>query len=69
MVQIKSLFNANREEVFNIPRPTCDERKRFYEDLIMKQAAEPPASKYSAGTDILHLKLCYCKLTADTVFA
>ncbi|NXU62779.1 ATAD2 protein, partial [Horornis vulcanius] len=43
--EIKTLFNTNREEVFNIPRPTCDERKGFYEDLIMKQAAEPPASK------------------------
>ncbi|NXQ46193.1 ATAD2 protein, partial [Catharus fuscescens] len=46
--EIKTLFNANREEVFNIPRPTCDERKGFYEDLIMRQAAEPPASKNSA---------------------
>ncbi|NXK57700.1 ATAD2 protein, partial [Sylvietta virens] len=42
--EIKTLFNTNREEVFNIPRPTCAERKGFYEDLIMKQAAEPPAS-------------------------
>ncbi|NWS30254.1 ATAD2 protein, partial [Polioptila caerulea] len=46
--EIKTLFNTNREEVFNIPRPTCDERKGFYEDLIMKQAAEPPASKNNA---------------------
>ncbi|NXM95206.1 ATAD2 protein, partial [Sylvia borin] len=46
--EIKTLFNANREEVFNIPRPTCAERKGFYEDLIMKQAAEPPASKNNA---------------------
>ncbi|NXM60208.1 ATAD2 protein, partial [Illadopsis cleaveri] len=46
--EIKTLFNTNREEVFNIPRPTCAERKGFYEDLIMKQAAEPPASKNNA---------------------
>ncbi|NXM21918.1 ATAD2 protein, partial [Ploceus nigricollis] len=46
--EIKTLFNTNREEVFNIPRPTCDERKGFYENLIMKQAAEPPASKTNA---------------------
>ncbi|NWR11214.1 ATAD2 protein, partial [Paradoxornis webbianus] len=46
--EIKTLFNTNREEVFNIPRPTCAERKGFYEDLIMKQAAEPPASKSNA---------------------
>ncbi|NWV78657.1 ATAD2 protein, partial [Dasyornis broadbenti] len=43
--EIKSLFNTNREEVFKIPRPTCAERKGFFENLIMKQAAEPPASK------------------------
>lgn len=35
----------------------------------MKQAAEPPASKSNASKDILPLKLCYCKLTAHTVFA
>lgn len=69
MVQIKTLFSTNREEVFNIPRPTCAERKGFYEDLIMKQAAEPPASKHNSGKDILHVQLCYCKLTANTVFA
>lgn len=35
----------------------------------MKQAAEPPASKNNAGKDFLHIRLCYCKLTANTVFA
>ncbi|NXF08890.1 ATAD2 protein, partial [Smithornis capensis] len=43
--EIKALFNNNREEIFKIPRPTCAERRGFFEDLIMKQAAEPPASK------------------------
>ncbi|NXA69653.1 ATAD2 protein, partial [Mohoua ochrocephala] len=46
--EIKALFNSNREEVFNIPRPTCAERKGFFEDLIMKQSAEPPVSKSNA---------------------
>ncbi|NWY10433.1 ATAD2 protein, partial [Aphelocoma coerulescens] len=46
--EIKALFNTNREEVFNIPRPTCAERKGFFEDLIMKQSAEPPASRNNA---------------------
>ncbi|XP_066171840.1 ATPase family AAA domain-containing protein 2-like [Sylvia atricapilla] len=50
--EIKTLFNANRGEVFNIPRPTCAERKGFYEDLIMKQAAVPPASKNNADSQI-----------------
>ncbi|NWV10343.1 ATAD2 protein, partial [Ptilonorhynchus violaceus] len=46
--EIKTLFNTNREEVFKIPRPTCAERRGFFENLIMKQAAEPPASKNRA---------------------
>ncbi|NWU28521.1 ATAD2 protein, partial [Dyaphorophyia castanea] len=46
--EIKALFNTNCEEVFKIPRPTCAERKGFFEDLIMKQSAEPPASKSNA---------------------
>ncbi|KAF4803144.1 ATPase family AAA domain-containing protein 2 [Turdus rufiventris] len=44
-VQIKALFNNEYEEVFKIPRPTCAERRRFFEDLVMKQAAQPPALK------------------------
>ncbi|NWV31686.1 ATAD2 protein, partial [Grantiella picta] len=43
--EIRALFNADREEVFKIPRPTCAERKGFFENLIIKQAAEPPATK------------------------
>ncbi|XP_027757737.1 ATPase family AAA domain-containing protein 2-like isoform X5 [Empidonax traillii] len=43
--EIKALFNNEYEEVFKIPRPTCAERRHFFEDLIMKQAAQPPASK------------------------
>ncbi|RMC15210.1 hypothetical protein DUI87_07394 [Hirundo rustica rustica] len=50
--QIKALFNTNHGEVFNIPRPTCAERKAFYENLIMKQAAEPPASKNNIGSQV-----------------
>ncbi|NXI77588.1 ATAD2 protein, partial [Rhipidura dahli] len=46
--EIKALFNTNREEVFHIPRPTCAERKAFFEGLILKQSSEPPASKSNA---------------------
>ncbi|XP_077637527.1 ATPase family AAA domain-containing protein 2-like, partial [Lonchura striata] len=56
--EIKTLFNPNREEVFTIPRPTCAERKGFYEDLIMKQAAEPPASKNNADSQAHPLAGC-----------
>ncbi|NXB35354.1 ATAD2 protein, partial [Eulacestoma nigropectus] len=43
--EIKTLFNNEYEEVFRIPRPTCAERRLFFEDLVMKQAAQPPALK------------------------
>ncbi|NXL73006.1 ATAD2 protein, partial [Leptocoma aspasia] len=43
--EIKALFNNEYEEVFRIPRPTRAERKHFFEDLVMKQAAQPPALK------------------------
>ncbi|NWX66583.1 ATAD2 protein, partial [Promerops cafer] len=43
--EIKALFNNDCEEVFKIQWPTCAERTSFFEDLVMKQAAEPPASK------------------------
>ncbi|NXB04786.1 ATAD2 protein, partial [Cnemophilus loriae] len=43
--EIKALFNNEYEEIFRIPRPTCAERRRFFEDLVMKQAAQPPALK------------------------
>ncbi|NXC06727.1 ATAD2 protein, partial [Orthonyx spaldingii] len=43
--EIKALFNNDHEEVFKIQWPTCAERRSFFEDLVMKQAAEPPASK------------------------
>ncbi|NWW41498.1 ATAD2 protein, partial [Panurus biarmicus] len=43
--EIKALFNNEYEEVFRIPRPTVAERRHFFEDLIMKQAAQLPALK------------------------
>ncbi|XP_017667876.1 PREDICTED: ATPase family AAA domain-containing protein 2-like isoform X4 [Lepidothrix coronata] len=43
--EIKALFNNEFEEVFKVLRPTCAERRHFFEDLVMKQAAQPPPSK------------------------
>lgn len=58
MLQIKALFNNEYEEVFKIPRPTCAERRRFFEDLVMKQAAQPPALKNNTSEEnILYIKL------------
>ncbi|KAM4793754.1 ATPase family AAA domain-containing protein 2 isoform 3-T3 [Cyanocitta cristata] len=47
--EIKVLFNKDHEEVFKIQWPTCAERRSFFEDLVMKQAAEPPASKNNSA--------------------
>ncbi|KAJ7410396.1 hypothetical protein BTVI_53560 [Pitangus sulphuratus] len=58
--EIKALFNNNREEVFKIPRPTCAERRSFFEDLIMKQAAEPPASKTNADSRVHRVTHARC---------
>ncbi|XP_032569357.1 ATPase family AAA domain-containing protein 2-like [Chiroxiphia lanceolata] len=58
--EIKALFNNNREEVFKIPRPTCAERRGFFEDLIMKQAAEPPASKTNADSQVHRVTHARC---------
>ncbi|NWY65683.1 ATAD2 protein, partial [Erithacus rubecula] len=43
--EVKAFFNNEYEEVFKIPRPTWAERRHFFEDLVMKQAAQPPALK------------------------
>ncbi|NXX68973.1 ATAD2 protein, partial [Spizella passerina] len=53
--EIKALFNNDCEEVFKIRWPTCAERRSFFEDLVMKQAAEPPASKNSSARQPLEV--------------
>uniref|UniRef100_A0A8C9MY83 ATPase family AAA domain-containing protein 2 n=1 Tax=Serinus canaria TaxID=9135 RepID=A0A8C9MY83_SERCA len=53
--EIKALFNNDCEEVFNIQWPTCAERRSFFEDLVMKQAAEPPASKNNSARQPLEV--------------
>lgn len=58
MLQIKELFIDDYEEVFKIQLPNEEERRMFFEDLIVNQAAKAPASKNSAGEAILLIKLC-----------
>ncbi|NWX22496.1 ATAD2 protein, partial [Aegotheles bennettii] len=43
--EIKELFDSDYEEVFKIQLPNEEERKHFFEDLLLNQAAKPPASK------------------------
>ncbi|XP_009469346.1 PREDICTED: ATPase family AAA domain-containing protein 2 [Nipponia nippon] len=45
--EIKELFFKDYE-VFKIQLPTSEERRTFFEDLIVNQAAKPPASKNNA---------------------
>uniref|UniRef100_A0A663N7V1 ATPase family AAA domain containing 2 n=1 Tax=Athene cunicularia TaxID=194338 RepID=A0A663N7V1_ATHCN len=42
--EIKDLF-TNDYEVFQLHLPNKDKRRKFFEDLIINQAAKPPASK------------------------
>uniref|UniRef100_A0A8D0KQT6 Bromo domain-containing protein n=1 Tax=Strix occidentalis caurina TaxID=311401 RepID=A0A8D0KQT6_STROC len=46
--EIKDLF-INEYEVFQLHLPNKDERRKFFEDLIINQAAKPPASKDNAA--------------------
>lgn len=49
--QIQELFRAEYGEVFHVPVPTSKERRDFFEDLILNQAAKAPASKKKAGEE------------------
>ncbi|XP_072323030.1 ATPase family AAA domain-containing protein 2-like isoform X1 [Scyliorhinus torazame] len=43
--EVKKMFVCHYGEVFNVELPSHEERKKFFEDLILKQAAKPPPSK------------------------
>ncbi|XP_014820790.1 PREDICTED: ATPase family AAA domain-containing protein 2 isoform X2 [Calidris pugnax] len=47
--EIKELFINDYKEVFKVQLPSKEERRAFFEDLIVNQAAKPPASKNSAA--------------------
>ncbi|XP_030639024.1 ATPase family AAA domain-containing protein 2 [Chanos chanos] len=46
--EVQGLFSVEHGEVFNVPLPSEQERKTFFEDLILNQAAKAPASKKAA---------------------
>lgn len=46
---MQDLFHVEYGEVFNIPLPSREERLRFFEDLILNQAAKAPVSKRETG--------------------
>lgn len=46
--EVQDLFRMEYGEVFSVPLPSKDERRKFFEDLILKQAAKAPPSKREA---------------------
>ncbi|KAM3932372.1 ATPase family AAA domain-containing protein 2B isoform 2-T2 [Leptodactylus fuscus] len=46
--EVKCIFRAQYEEVFNISRPSEDDRLNFFQDLILNQAAMPPPKRKKA---------------------
>ncbi|XP_040899672.1 ATPase family AAA domain-containing protein 2-like isoform X2 [Toxotes jaculatrix] len=50
-IEVQELFRVEYGEVFHVQVPTNRERRNFFEDLILNQAARAPASKKKA---VLH---------------
>lgn len=47
--KVQELFIRDYGEIFNVQLPGKEERTKFFEDLILKQAAKSPLSKKKAG--------------------
>ena len=57
--QVQVLFSELYGEVFNVQSPGKEERRKFFEDLLVPQAAKPAAAQKKAGEAILQTQLCY----------
>ncbi|KAF4102852.1 ATPase family AAA domain-containing protein 2-like isoform X1 [Onychostoma macrolepis] len=53
--EVQDLFHVEYGEVFDVPLPSRKERLRFFEDLILNQAAKAPVSKRDAVLQALEL--------------
>uniref|UniRef100_A0A673J2N2 ATPase family AAA domain-containing protein 2 n=1 Tax=Sinocyclocheilus rhinocerous TaxID=307959 RepID=A0A673J2N2_9TELE len=53
--EVQDLFHVEYGEVFNVLLPSREERLRFFEDLILNQAAKAPASKREAVLQALEV--------------
>ncbi|XP_078072999.1 ATPase family AAA domain-containing protein 2-like isoform X2 [Mustelus asterias] len=53
--EVKKMFVCHYGEVFNIELPSHQERKKFFEDLVLNQAAKPPPSKRKAALQALEV--------------
>lgn len=53
--EVQELFIHDYGEIFNVQLPGKEERTKFFEDLILKQAAKPPISKKKAVLQALEV--------------
>uniref|UniRef100_A0A673MSJ9 ATPase family AAA domain-containing protein 2 n=1 Tax=Sinocyclocheilus rhinocerous TaxID=307959 RepID=A0A673MSJ9_9TELE len=53
--RVQDLFHVEYGEVFDVPLPSREESHRFFEDLILNQAAKAPASKRDAVLQALEV--------------
>ncbi|XP_023583947.1 ATPase family AAA domain-containing protein 2 isoform X1 [Trichechus manatus latirostris] len=53
--EVQELFIRGYGEIFNVQLPGEEERTKFFEDLILKQAAKPPISKKKAVLQALEV--------------
>ncbi|XP_071326843.1 ATPase family AAA domain-containing protein 2-like isoform X2 [Trachinotus anak] len=54
-MEVQELFRVEYGEVFHIQVPTARERRNFFEDLILNQAAKAPVSKKKAVLHVLEV--------------
>ncbi|XP_054638061.1 ATPase family AAA domain-containing protein 2-like isoform X2 [Dunckerocampus dactyliophorus] len=47
-IEVQELFRVEYGEVYHVPVPSSRERRHFFEDLILNQAAKAPASQKKA---------------------
>ncbi|XP_056378682.1 ATPase family AAA domain-containing protein 2 [Hyla sarda] len=53
--ELQELFLDEYGEVFHVPLPNKEQRRAFFEDLILNQAAKPPSSKKRAVLQALEV--------------
>ncbi|KAJ6663155.1 hypothetical protein lerEdw1_010748 [Lerista edwardsae] len=53
--EVQELFAKDYGEVFNVVLPSDEERRKFFEDLVLHQAVKPPASKKKAVMQALEV--------------
>ncbi|MGH0132466.1 UNVERIFIED_CONTAM: hypothetical protein FKN15_058102 [Acipenser sinensis] len=66
--EVKCIFRNRYGEVVSLKRPSEDDRRSFFEDLIVVQAARPPVQRKKADKIIRH-RACTLKDTAHAMFA